>query len=200
RPGLNEVAVTCERLEPGAELLEHRRRDVEPADDTRLLEQDACLTGRVLVDRGQRGRVTGADVLGQPGAHVQRGQLHRSSSTFSSFRITVCAAKRSSSNGKSVRKWPPRLSRRARALFAISLASVCGLRASRSSPTASRISPASRHISARNSAVTVSIPAVSFLATVCCKAGSGSDTAAIAARRPKTRHSSREFDASRLAP
>src|SRR5207247_8577280 len=97
--GRGAVAGGGGRLAARPERLEHRRSDVEAADDAGLRQEDARLADGILVDHRRAGHVAGADVLGQPGTDVDGRQLHRSSSTLSSFRITVFAAKRSSSKG-----------------------------------------------------------------------------------------------------
>ena len=104
RLGLDLGSLVNQRLEADAELGEHRGRDLEAADDSRLLREHDGLAGRVLVDERERRHVTGADVLRKPRARVGERQCHRSNVTSSPAPTTLCAAKRSSSNGKSARK------------------------------------------------------------------------------------------------
>ena len=140
-----------------------------------------------------------ADVLGERGGDdavdVLLRQLHRSSTGSRPGRTTRCPASASLSTGKSSRKWTPRLSSRASAHAAIeSRTSGCGASSSRLSPRALRISPASRQSAAPPGSAS---PRRCHVGVVEAR---GRRARPAPARRPKTRHSSSEFEASRFAP
>ena len=148
-------------------------------------------------------QVAGADVLRERRAHDPvdglGGQLHRSTTGSPSRRTTTCPANASSSVGKSERKCAPRLSRRARALC-------------RDEPRqeGGRLEQPLEPLGAADQARVVPEGPPQVLghgrlwraarAVRATRPGAGSASAASAARRPKTRHSSSEFEASRFAP
>ena len=107
-------------------------------------------------------------------------------------RTTKWPASVSLETGKSARKWTPRLSSRISPVAAISRTSGCCESSSLTSPSALLISPASRQSAAPGSSAS---PIGEASASK-----RGPWRAARPARRPKTRHSSRELEASRFAP
>ena len=158
RPRLDAVAVGGERLEGvGAQLLEDGRGDVEAADHAGLLEQDRASQTCALVDHGVRGRVARADVLGEPAAHVEvevssiapaprarrAGPDHgvRGEALVLEGEVGAEVAAAALLTGERALRDQARQRVRAAA-------------SRRSRPAASRRSPASRHISARNSGST----------------------------------------------
>src|SRR5581483_1996990 len=181
----------------GVERAEDRVDDRNAADDARLLEQQLGATARVLGNERLRRGVAAAEILGESrgddAVDVLRGQLHRSSAGSRPGWTTKWPASSPLSTGKSSRKWTPRLSSRASPDAATRRASGCGASSRRVRPGALRISPASRH-----SASPGISPSSDNLSQALSKAGPSS--AARPARRPKTRHSRREFEASRFAP
>src|SRR5262249_7947775 len=199
---LRLVAVRRDRLEPDGrvELGEDGVDKLEAADDAALLEQERRF-GRdpFGYDRLAR-QVAGAEVLGEPRADVDGRQFHASKTAPRPGRRTVCRPWSSESScGKSARKWPPRLSVRVSALRATRLATGCDEPTRPSSPAPSRTSPASRHIALRRAAVTGGeATGLGGRSRTLGIPGSGAD--ATAERRPKTRHSSIEFEASLFAP
>jgi hypothetical protein len=106
RPFRN-VAVMHDALERDAwvELAEYGLRDIEPAGDAFLLQQDRDVEPCVGRDDGVGREVAVADVLREEAANVDSRQLHGSSSGCRPGRRTVCSpANAALSVGKSSRK------------------------------------------------------------------------------------------------
>ena len=189
-----------ERLEHGARRRRARRRRRAPR--ARIARGSARPAGTSAVGRP----VAGADVLGERGADdaVDRlgGQLHRSilgscprlEDDVAGEGRRPRSGSRSGSGRRGSRAARARSRRRAAA------ASAAEPRR-RSSPSALRITPASSQSARRSSGVDRRLgDGVRRSAPDAARRAPARASAASAARRPKTRHSSSEFDASRFAP
>src|SRR5262249_29453782 len=183
-------------LDRRVERAKDRGGDRYAAHHAGLLEQQLGMAARVFGHEREGRGVAGAEVLGQRRGDdtldVFPRQLHRSSSGSRPGRTTRCPANESLSTGKSSRKWTPRLSSRAIPHAAIPRTRGCSSSRRRPRPQALRIRPASCQSAAPGSA------AGAMGEGSASKRGPSSATRP--ARRPKTRHSSSEFEASRLAP